>query len=124
MDISVFMGHSPAKIDEKGRLKIPATFRKILDERYGAECFITSTDGERALVYPLPVWFEFQSRLAKVPSTSMAKARLLDIQGAAVEKTTAAARAADEYVHDNPWPMIGAAALFGFVLGLVVRDRD
>ena len=78
MDISVFMGHSPAKIDEKGRLKIPATFRKILDERYGAECFITSTDGERALVYPLPVWFEFQSRLAKVPSTSMAKARLLE----------------------------------------------
>jgi MraZ protein len=78
MDISVFMGHSPAKIDEKGRLKIPATFRKILDERYGAECFITSTDGERALVYPLPVWFEFQARLAKVPSTSMAKARLLE----------------------------------------------
>ena len=35
-------------------------------------------DGERALVYPLPVWFEFQSRLAKVPSTSQAKAKLLE----------------------------------------------
>ena len=72
------MGHSPAKIDEKGRLKVPAGFRKIIEERYGSDCFITSMDGERALVYPLAVWFEFQSRLAKVPSTSQAKNKLLE----------------------------------------------
>jgi len=72
------MGHSPAKIDEKGRLKVPAHFRKIIEDKYGQDCFITSTDGDRALVYPLPVWFDFQSRLAKVPSTSTAKARLLE----------------------------------------------
>jgi MraZ protein len=78
VELSVLMGHSPAKIDEKGRLKVPADFRKIIEERYGKDCFITSTDGERALVYPLPVWFEFQSRLAKVPSTSVAKAKLLE----------------------------------------------
>ena len=78
VELSVLMGHSPAKIDEKGRLKVPADFRRIIEERYGKECFITSTDGERALVYPLPVWFEFQGRLAKVPSTSMAKAKLLE----------------------------------------------
>ena len=57
-------------------------------------------------------------------SLNTAKARLRQIQGAAVEKTTAAARAADTYAHDNPWPLIGAAAVVGFVLGLVVRDRD
>lgn len=78
VELNVLMGHSPAKIDEKGRLKVPATFRKIIEERYGSECFITSLDGERALVYPLPVWFEFQSRLSRVPSTSMAKAKLLE----------------------------------------------
>ena len=72
------MGHSPAKIDEKGRLKVPADFRKIIEDKYGKDCFITSTDGERALVYPMPVWFEFQARLAKVPSASMAKAKLLE----------------------------------------------
>ena len=53
-----------------------------------------------------------------------AKERLEGLQGAAVEKTTAVARAADTYVHENPWPLIGAAALFGFLLGLVVRDHD
>jgi MraZ protein len=71
------MGHSPARIDEKGRLKVPNDFRKIIEERYGPDCFITSMDGERALIYPLPVWFEFQARLAKVPSTSRAKSNLL-----------------------------------------------
>jgi MraZ protein len=78
VELSVLMGHSPAKIDDKGRLKVPANFRKIIEDRYGPECFITSTDGERALVYPLPVWFEFQSRMAKVPSASQAKAKYLE----------------------------------------------
>lgn len=72
------MGHSPAKIDDKGRLKVPADFRKVIEEKYGKECFITSTDGERALVYPLAVWFDYQARLAKVPSTSLAKQKLLE----------------------------------------------
>jgi MraZ protein len=74
----VLMGHAPAKVDEKGRLKIPTTFRKVIEEQYGSECFITSTDGERALIYPMPVWYGFQGRLSKVPSTSMAKTKLLE----------------------------------------------
>jgi len=78
VDLNVLMGHAPAKIDEKGRLKVPSNFRKIIEDRYGLDLFITSTDGERALVYPLPVWYEFQSRLAKVPSTSVAKVKLLE----------------------------------------------
>jgi MraZ protein len=74
----VLMGHAPAKVDEKGRLKIPASFRKVIEEKFGSDCFITSTDGERALIYPMPVWYDFQGRLSKVPSTSMAKAKLLE----------------------------------------------
>ena len=78
MDLNVLMGHAPATIDEKGRLKVPANFRKVFEEKYGQECFITSMDGERALVYPLPIWYEFTARLSKVPSTSQAKAKLLE----------------------------------------------
>ena len=72
------MGHAPATVDDKGRLKVPANFRKIIEEKYGRDVFITSMDGERALVYPLPVWFDFQGRLSRVPSTSQAKTRLLE----------------------------------------------
>ena len=78
MDVSVLMGHAPARVDEKGRLKVPADFRKFIEEKYGSDCFITSTDGESAKIYPLPVWYDFQARLAKVPSTSVAKAKLLE----------------------------------------------
>src|SRR5947209_18057678 len=74
----VLMGHAPAKVDDKGRLKIPANFRKVIEEKFGSDCFITSTDGERALIYPMAVWFDFQGRLSKVPSTSMAKSKLLE----------------------------------------------
>jgi len=78
MELNVLMGHAPARVDEKGRLKVPADFRKLIEEKYGPDCFITSTDGERAFIYPLPVWYDFQARLAKVPSTSMAKQKLLE----------------------------------------------
>jgi len=72
------MGHAPATVDDKGRLKVPADFRKVIEERYGKDCFITSEDGERALLYPMPVWYELTDRLAKVPSTSRAKKKLLE----------------------------------------------
>ena len=72
------MGHAPAKVDDKGRLKIPSGFRKLIEDKYGQDCFITSTDGERALIYPMPVWADFQGRLSRVPSTSVAKAKLLE----------------------------------------------
>jgi MraZ protein len=78
MELNVLMGHAPARVDDKGRLKIPADFRKLIEEKYGSDCFITSIDGERATLYPLPVWYDFQARLAKVPATSMAKAKLLE----------------------------------------------
>src|ERR1051325_4175613 len=75
---AVLMGHAPAKVDDKGRLKIPAGFRKVIEDKYGADCFITSTDGERALIYPMGVWYDFQGRLSKGPSTSQAKTKLLE----------------------------------------------
>ena len=78
MELNTLMGHAPARVDDKGRLKIPADFRKLIEEKYGADCIITSNDGERAMVYPMAVWYDFQARLAKVPSTSTAKSKLLE----------------------------------------------
>ncbi len=67
-------GHATAKLDDKGRLKIPAEF---LDE-FVASCgpdrrvFITSRDGTFILVYPLPVWEAHEAKLATLPSTDPA----------------------------------------------------
>ena len=54
---------------------------------------------------------------------STAKQRVLQLQGAAVEKTTAAARATDEYAHENAWALIGIAAAVGLVVGLAISPR-
>ena len=53
---------------------------------------------------------------------SAAKQRARELQGAAYEKTTAAARATDEYVHENAWAAIGIAAAVGFIAGLLVAS--
>ncbi|HEX7183997.1 MAG TPA: division/cell wall cluster transcriptional repressor MraZ [Thermoanaerobaculia bacterium] len=73
----MFRGSSPTRIDDKGRLKIPTDFRRLLEERYGLDLFVTSLQGDSALIYPLPVWEEIEERLKSVPSTDRAKARYL-----------------------------------------------
>ena len=47
-------GNSPATVDEKGRLKIPSTFRTYIEESWGSDFYVTSLSGESVLVYPLP----------------------------------------------------------------------
>ena len=74
----MFRGSSPAKIDTKGRLKVPTEFWRTLEERYGPDVFITSVMGESALLYPLAVWEEIESRLAAVPNSNRAKRRYLE----------------------------------------------
>jgi len=69
-------GNSPAKVDEKGRLKIPAQFLEALKE-CGNQFYITSKTGEVALIYPLKVWGEIEDKLAKMPSTNPAKSKFL-----------------------------------------------
>ncbi|MCB1032773.1 MAG: division/cell wall cluster transcriptional repressor MraZ [Acidobacteria bacterium] len=74
----MFRGSAPAKIDAKGRLKIPTDFRRILDERYGPDLFVTSVIGDCALIYPLPVWEEIEARLSAVPGQDPTKRRFLE----------------------------------------------
>ena len=71
-------GNSPARIDDKGRLKVPNTFRSLLEAKYGRELFLTSLSGEFVRVYPMPVWLQVEQRLGEMPSTHPSKLRFLD----------------------------------------------
>ena len=51
------------------------------------------------------------------------RVRLQDAQAAALRQSKAAARATDEYVHDNPWRAIGVAAGVGVLIGLLIGSR-
>jgi ElaB/YqjD/DUF883 family membrane-anchored ribosome-binding protein len=52
-----------------------------------------------------------------------AKLRLQEMQGDAVDRARDAARATDDYVHDNPWQAVGAAAAVGFIVGMLMTRR-
>ncbi len=71
-------GNHPARIDEKGRLKVPNGFRSIVESQWGSELFVTSVTGEHVRLYPMGVWLEIERRLAEVPSTHPSKQRFLD----------------------------------------------
>ncbi|AXK39605.1 DUF883 family protein [Crenobacter cavernae] len=64
---------------------------------------------------------ELKTKIAA--NLKLAKARLIDAEQVAVEKAKAAAKATDQYVHDNPWKAIGVAAAGAFLLGLLVSRR-
>jgi MraZ protein len=56
-------GNSLAKVDEKGRLKLPAAFRSVIEPKYGNEFFVTSLQGDSARIYPMEVYAKIEQRL-------------------------------------------------------------
>ncbi len=71
-------GNYAAKIDDKGRLKIPNAFRSLVEGQHGTEVFVTSLTGEYVRIYPMPVWLGLEEKLAKVPSTHPARIKFFD----------------------------------------------
>jgi MraZ protein len=78
----MFRGNHPARVDEKGRLKLPADFKRLMDEKYpneqGITFYITSKNGDVAEIHPLPEWEKFEEKLANIPNFNPAKKKLLD----------------------------------------------
>jgi MraZ protein len=71
-------GNYTAKIDQKGRLKVPNAFRRYMQEKHGAEVYVTSLTGENVRIYPLAEWESIEQRLALLPSMDPARRRFLD----------------------------------------------
>lgn len=65
------------------------------------------------------------SRLRYRVESSINHARAATREGAraAIENTRKAAKATDEYVHENPWKAIGVTAVVGLLLGALLRRK-
>jgi MraZ protein len=74
----VLRGNAPAKIDDRGRLKMPSAFRSVIQQEHGRELYVTSLTGDSVRIYPMAVWLEIEGRLAQMPSTHPARMRFLD----------------------------------------------
>lgn len=93
--------------------KLMADLRLVVSD---AEELLRSTAGQAG---------EGAAELRDRVQASLARARagLADAQDAAITRAKAAGRAADDYVHDNPWRSIGIAAGFGLLVGLLIGRR-
>ena len=74
----MFRGNHPTRVDEKGRLKVPAEFKRVIDEKYGTQFYITSLDGKVAQVYPFEEWERIEQKLAGLSNFNPTKKKFLD----------------------------------------------
>lgn len=65
-------------MDEKGRIKVPADFKRLVDEKYGKQFYITSKDGRSAEMYPLEEWERIEAKLATVSDMNPSKKKFLN----------------------------------------------
>jgi len=94
---------------QDARTQLMDDFNKMASDAQSLLQAMASVPGEKVAA--------LRASVEEVRATALQKAR--DLQGMARERVAAA----DDYVHENPWPMIGAAALVGFVLGVAI-SRD
>jgi len=70
-------GNKLAKMDDRGRLKIPRDFLKEMREAYGPAVYVTSITGQSAWIYPLPVWEAIENRLRGLATTFKGRQKYL-----------------------------------------------
>jgi MraZ protein len=75
----MFRGNHPAKVDEKGRLKVPSAFKALLDAQHVTQFYVTSADGKKAEIWPLPEWEKREAQLAEFSNMDDAVAKYLSL---------------------------------------------
>jgi len=65
-------------MDDKGRIKLPANYRRYIDEHYGTEFYVTSLTGECARLYPIAEWMIIEEKLQSRGTSDAAVRKFLD----------------------------------------------
>jgi len=92
------------------RARLAADLRQVFDDVDQLLSQAASTTGQQAQ--------ELRERAAV--TLRNARHKLQDAHASAIEQSKAAARATDDWVHENPWAAVGIAAGAGLVLGLLI----
>jgi MraZ protein len=75
----MFRGNHQTRVDEKFRLKLPAEFKRRVDEVYGPVFYVTSLDGKRAQLYPMKEWEAIESKIVKFEPTDPEREDFLNV---------------------------------------------
>ena len=122
----MFRGNHPTRVDEKGRLKVPAEFKRVIDEKYGTQFYITSLDGKVAQVYPFEEWERIEQKLAGLSTFNPTKKKFLDrvnYYGQMVEMDGQSRLLIPQLVRDSA-QLKGEVAVLGNLTFLIVRNLE
>ena len=75
----MFRGNHQTRVDEKFRLKLPAEFKRRVDDVYGPLFYITSVDGKRAQLYPMKEWEAIESKIVQLEPTDPDREDFLNV---------------------------------------------
>ena len=122
----MFRGNHPTRVDEKGRLKLPAEFKREIEEKYGTKFYITSRDGRSAEIHPIEEWEKFEQKMMNMPNSNPSKKRLLNAtsyygQNAEMD---AQGRVLVPQILREKANVLGDVAVFGKLTYLEVMNMD
>jgi MraZ protein len=122
----MFRGNHPTRVDEKGRLKVPSEFKRVIDEKYAQKFYITSTDGIVAQVYPFEEWERIEQKLASLSTFNPTKKRFLNrtnYYGQVVEMDGQGRLLVPQILRESA-QIRGEVAVLGMLTHLEVRNLE
>src|SRR5438105_13050347 len=122
----MFRGNHPTLVDEKGRLKVPAEFKRVIDEKYGTQFYITSVDGKVGEIYPFEEWERIEQKLAGLSNYNPTKKKFLDrvnYYGQIVEMDGQGRLLIPQLLRDAA-QIKGEVAVLGHLTHLVIRNLE
>ncbi len=122
----MFRGNHPAKVDEKGRLKMPSAFKQLVDAAHVTQFYVTSTDGKSAEIWPLPEWEKREEQLADSSTMDDAVRKYLNVTsyyGQQVEMDNQARLLLPQILRGSA-KLDAEVAVFGMRTYLEVHNRE
>jgi MraZ protein len=122
----MFRGNHPTRVDEKGRLKVPAEFKRVIDEKYNNQFYITSLDGKVAQLYPFEEWERIEQKLAALSTYNPTKKKFLsrvNYWGQTVEMDGQGRLLMPQLLRDSA-QIKGEVAVTGYLTYLEVRNLE
>ncbi len=122
----MYRGNHPAKVDEKGRLKLPSAFKQLVDAATVTQFYVTSTDGKSAEIWPLPEWEKREQQLADSSTLDDAVQKYLNLTsyyGQQVEMDNQA-RILRPQILRSTAKLDAEVAVFGKMNYLEVKNRE
>ncbi len=122
----MFRGNHPAKIDEKGRLKLPSAFKQLVDAAHVTQFYVTSSDGKSAEIWPLPEWEKREEQLADSSTMDDAVRKYLNVTsyyGQQVEMDNQARLLLPQILRSSA-KLDAEVAVFGMRTYLEVHNRE